>query len=438
MGVNNKQRRAARKRKERARQGSGSAGPGAGGWAAGAGPGHADAWYGQEPTISPDAVRDLLLDVFDEVGRDRSAAGRCAALLLAAGRPLTPEIAQRAVRSLLTELVVAATTLGWAPSDLAEVTRRLGCPELVPLVAALLHEQCRRHAPDRVAAAWLDDLAGVGAAEPLRVSTPEGLRMALELGSVLAGLPALPPVLPSPGQPAGQGAHPRDRKLLGRVQALLAKAEATEFADEAEALTAKAQELISRHALERLLETAPVDGGQTRLETRRLWLDPPYALAKSMLVHVVADANRCRSVMSESLGCCTLVGPPADLDAVEVLVPSLLVQAHAGLQRHGRQTDRTGTSRTRSFRASFLLSYAHRIGERLNAADAAAAAATGRSGELVPIVRRTREAVDAACQQLFPAMVSRAASASNAAGWVAGRAAADEALFGAEMLEATG
>ena len=37
-----------------------------------------------------------------------------------------------------------------------------------------------------------------------------------------------------------------DEKVLGRVRALLAKAESTTFPEEAEALTAKAQELMAR------------------------------------------------------------------------------------------------------------------------------------------------------------------------------------------------
>jgi hypothetical protein len=57
---------------------------------------------------------------------------------------------------------------------------------------------------------------------------------------------------------------------------------------------------------------------------------------------------------------------------------SLLVQAHAAMRRFGRQTDRRRTSRTRSFRQSFLLSYANRIGERLQAADHGIAASSGR------------------------------------------------------------
>ena len=39
-------------------------------------------------------------------------------------------------------------------------------------------------------------------------------------------------------------------KMLARIRALLAKAEATTFVEEADAFTAKAQELMARHAID--------------------------------------------------------------------------------------------------------------------------------------------------------------------------------------------
>ena len=53
-----------------------------------------------------------------------------------------------------------------------------------------------------------------------------------------------------------QGADP---KITERVRALLAKAESTTFPDEAEAFTAKAQELIAQHAIDGW-PSVPADG----------------------------------------------------------------------------------------------------------------------------------------------------------------------------------
>lgn len=56
---------------------------------------------------------------------------------------------------------------------------------------------------------------------------------------------------------------------------------------------------------------------------------------------------------------------PSDLDAVELLFTSLLVQATTAMLAAGSRQDAHGRSRTRSFRQSFLAAYAQRIGERL-------------------------------------------------------------------------
>jgi capsid protein len=216
------------------------------------------------------------------------------------------------------------------------------------------------------------------------------------------------------------------------VRALLAKAESTEFPDEAEALSAKAQELMSRYSLQQAM-TEHHRGRAVAAAGRRLWMDAPYAGAKALLVQVVATANRCRAVWSEKLGFITVVGADTDLDMVELLSTSLLVQANRAMLGAGRHITRAGTSRTRSFRQSFLLAYASRIGERLDTASAVATAEVAgevaRSGRLLPVLAARSRAADELTDRLFPTMTQRSLSVNNAAGWSAGRAAAELALF---------
>src|SRR5205823_6695559 len=107
---------------------------------------------------------------------------------------------------------------------------------------------------------------------------------------------------------------------------------------------------------------------------RRLGIDDPYAGPKSLLLAVVADANRCRAVWSADFGVSTLFGADDDLDIVEVLFTSLLCQATAAMAAAG--SARAGAigrrARSRSFRQSFLVAYATRVGARLRQATAAA------------------------------------------------------------------
>ncbi|MDX6741868.1 DUF2786 domain-containing protein [Actinocorallia sp. A-T 12471] len=206
-----------------------------------------------------------------------------------------------------------------------------------------------------------------------------------------------------------------DHPALGRIRALLAKAESTGFPAEAEALVARAQALMTRHSLDRAALDAP-DDAPTGV---RLGVDGPYEEAKATLLHVVAEANRCRAVWHAELGFATVLGFPADLDAVELLYTSLLVQADTAMPKNGSR---------RAFRESFLTSFAHHIGERLLAA---AEAETATETDLLPVLSRRDEEVDRAVDRLFPELTSvRSRRVRDAAGWAEGRKAAREADLG--------
>ncbi|MFC5000686.1 DUF2786 domain-containing protein [Dactylosporangium cerinum] len=173
---------------------------------------------------------------------------------------------------------------------------------------------------------------------------------------------------PVPGQ-ARRGslrttATVKDRGQLDRIRALLAKAESTNFPEEAETYTAKAQELMARHSIDYALLSVDV-GGRDEPVGRRVAVDNPYGAPEVLLLDAVARANRCRSVWSGEFGFVTVLGFPSDVDGVEMLFTSPLVQATGAMVAAGSRRDASGRSSTRSFRQSFLTAYAQRIGERL-------------------------------------------------------------------------
>ena len=131
---------------------------------------------------------------------------------------------------------------------------------------------------------------------------------------------------------------PADERMLGRIRALLAKAESTEFAEEAEALSARAQELMAKYSIDHALLAAET-GREETPGGRRIAVDNPYEAPKATLLQTVAEANRCRVVWSKELGLVTVIGFPADLDAVELLFTSLLVQANTAMLRAGGKQD---------------------------------------------------------------------------------------------------
>ena len=209
------------------------------------------------------------------------------------------------------------------------------------------------------------------------------------------------------------------------MRGLLAKAESTEFPAEAEALTAKAQELMARHCIEQAMLHDGNPGSRARPTSVRIVVEAPHASAKVRLLQSVASANGCRTIWSERDRVAHTFGYPDDLAAVEMLFTSLLVQATVAVHRAGPQRDQFGRVRTASFRRAFLIAFAAGIGRRLReAADAARdemAASTGT--DLVPVLRHRRAEVDTAVQAAFPSTRRMTASASNVDGWRAERPA---------------
>jgi hypothetical protein len=344
---------------------------------------------------------------------------------------------------------------GWQPADLVRVVARALSAGHVRLAVDLVAAEGRRHAAATLDQRWSVQLQELGAAvwwddaKPYldAVGEREGLdragvaRCVLDLFRLIGGLPQIPPVGPPPGSGAQRArrqpnpaAAPEPRMLV-RIRALLAQAESTNYAEEADAFTAKAQQLMARHSISAALLDADTPGTDEPA-ARRIGIDNPYEAPKALLLDAVTQANRCRSVWSRHFGFSTVVGYEPDLDLVELLYTSLLVQATTAMNRAGSRRDSHGRSRTRTFRQSFLVAYANRIRQRLTEAtesavkDAAADSTDARTDpRLLPVLAARGDAVRDATKRLFPELVSHALSGSDREGWAHGTAAADRAVL---------
>ncbi|MPZ94930.1 MAG: DUF2786 domain-containing protein [Propionibacteriales bacterium] len=342
MGRNSKQRRDAKRRKD---AGGGRRGPRGSTFGPAGGVGQSE-WSGADAL----AFADLL--VVAEVRRIATSAPKAPDLLERAEflrrriAPLPVSLLAEVLRGLLARVVTKVAELGWSPEDLGELVSRQTYEPDLPLLVDLLTEDAVR--TRGLSPAWRAQLEGLGARGRVSLDTAGGLASGLGLAALLGALPEVPPTIPRLGSGLAAAGPDGDHKKLATVRALLAKAESTQYDAEAEALSAKAQELISRYALDRLLQadSQPMSGDGDRVAARRIWLDAPYLLAKAALVNEVAMANRCRSVVMERPGFCTVVGDPPDLEAIELLVTSLLAQGTAAMVRHGRHVDSRGVSRT--------------------------------------------------------------------------------------------
>lgn len=370
--------------------------------------------------------------------------------LLAKQSPGWAQAVSREIVGFLRLSVTAAWRHGWQPAELVRhVGRELG-DAYANMAVDMIADEMRGYAPAMVDDRWAAQVSALGAgvwrgsdAEFLSVRSGEPLRVAVELLHLLQHVPVLERLCPLPGTAqagarAGSGA---DERILGKISALLAKAESTEFPEEAEALSARAQELMAKHSIDHALLAAQ-SGSKDKPAARRLPVDSPYESPKATILHAVAQANHCRSVWQKAIGMSTVVGFPSDLDAVELLYTSLLVQANTAMLREGAKKDAYGRSRTRAFRQSFLVAYAYRIGVRLSQATAhakreAAVAAPGQ--DLVPVLKERHEAVDHAVDEMFGdgLVYDRGSRATDEEGWVSGLAAADlAALHSREQVSA--
>ena len=374
----------------------------------------------------------------------------------------------------ITRALDAVLEGGWEPADVVHATRRAFTQRLGRLAAQYVAAHARQHqAVHRAPPRWLEQLAELGVLDPTdgrltgghadvlarwakaeRLHPADSLGGAVQFLAVLRTAGRLNPLLPPPsrwaasnagnayGPPGGAGTTGEiDAKALRTIRALLAKAEATTFEAEADAFTAKAQELMARHSIDAAVLAAAAMGDGGRLsrgtEARRIHIDDPYADEKVGLLAAIGHVNSVTCVWASAAGFATVVGFPVDLQLTEVLFTSLLVQAtHAS----SHATAHDARLRTASFRRAFLVAFAERVAERLEAATrhAAETAEAEYGSSLVPVLQHRQAAVQAAVEELFPDTVPMRSRRLDAAGYHAGRTAGDRADLGAGKPLPTG
>jgi hypothetical protein len=445
MGRNSQQRRTAKRRKTAAEQRTAFTRPGQPG----------------QPGATLDELIGLACQFASGPGADKIAFGGAMVVLHRLEAEEDPlDRPSLRVCQVLRQLTDSILDGGWQPADLAHVVKRESTLRASRLMVAFLAEHARRHdAPTRAPHEWLAQLADLGVfdatqaaivggrgdllaawARTERLHPDDALAGAVQVLAQIRRLSRLSPglTIPSKWGASNRGLRTEpmatgevDGKALKVIRALLAKAEASTFEAEAEAFTSKAQELMTRHSIDAAVLASAVAGERvgSGVRSRRVHIDNPYGDEKATFLAAIASVNGVRSIWQPHAGFCTMMGFPVDLQLTDLLFTSLLVQA---TRASAAATTADRRLSTPSFRRAFLIAFADRVAERLEAAhDHVAAAAQQEYGASLSVVLAGREAqVEAAYAEAFPNATAMRSRSLNAHGWHAGRAAADRADIG--------
>jgi hypothetical protein len=237
---------------------------------------------------------------------------------------------------------------------------------------------------------------------------------------------------------------------LNRVRGLLDTAESLSKQgnhEAAETYRNKAIELMTRYGIDHAMaEAAKKDGTPEKPERIRINIPDPYSRDKGGLLHHVARGLGCKSIrITGKAKYCDVIGFKSDLERVELLYTSLLLQAFGELAKvksedvipaYRWMTSGERRAARTTFNKAWLVGFAQTVGDRLFEATQRARqqyeTEHSTSTELVLVDRATR--VTALYEELHPNARATARRLSSWAGMGHGNAAGMRANIGTTGL----
>ncbi|WP_448856240.1 DUF2786 domain-containing protein [Corynebacterium camporealensis] len=258
-----------------------------------------------------------------------------------------------ALYSAVIDTVIYCARIGWTPQDILHVVG----PKAAPFIF-----RASPRVPARITSPFLRK-AWISFPPPTNTSMTRA--DARVVGKALRNMAVLRDTELLSG--VQNDSAPEKSKYHKKIRNLLAKAESTQFSDEADSLIAKAQLLQQRYRIDDVLNDDAPD-----VIARRVHISAPYIKHQTLLLSVVADANACTSLLMHDQGLATVIGAPDDVEHTIDLFASLNRQCD-WYMRHGEGAEVARFTRsTSSYRRSFRLAYAGRIAELLQEANAEA------------------------------------------------------------------
>jgi len=225
-----------------------------------------------------------------------------------------------------------------------------------------------------------------------------------------------------------------DQRLIDKIRGLLAKAEATEFEDEANSFMEKAEELMAKYRIDEAVLQAAGKAAADPIEQVEVKIGK-WAKAKGVMIVKLCEAFDCHAIWlsNASKGRLGLVGHTSDLDVVRVLLTSLEIQLDRALR--GVQGYDTGS--TRAKRASFAYGWCSRVGARIaehyGKVLADEAEKSGQSESVALVLASREKQVGAKFEEFYhtkPRYSRRSTRVSSHSSYESGQAAGDRADIG--------
>ncbi|MEN8650594.1 DUF2786 domain-containing protein [Streptomyces sp. 21So2-11] len=231
---------------------------------------------------------------------------------------------------------------------------------------------------------------------------------------------------------------------LETIRALLATAEDSRTPEaEAELARKRAFEMMAKYGVEQAMlnDSNPSSDAPT---DRQIVLDNPWAMERVRLINRIATALGCELIHLGRDGSgpsrrVHIFGYASDLQRVELLYTSLLLQMNSGLVT---QSVPPGQG-ARAWRRSWLIGFINRVGDRIAEAERGAredakgetTTTTGRSAALVLADRKT--VVERNYRQAYPRSRKGGTTTITGNGYGAGWAAGSRADIGGKRIGRT-
>lgn len=191
-----------------------------------------------------------------------------------------------------------------------------------------------------------------------------------------------------------------DEKMLNKIRALLAKAEATTFEHEAEAYTSRALQLMAKYGIDEA--RARQQDPQARVTAKTIRLAAPFRAQRGSLLTAIGEPMGCRVVVMlpnarKEPRVAHVIGYPSDVERVVILFESLLIQANRFMA-----TTHMPRRAKAKFRRDWLHGFAAMVRTRIEEWNALTTVQEGPGTDLV--LRDRDETVNAALAATFPSI----------------------------------